>query len=123
SIKIAEHLHKRFSKHLQILKYVKKPSKNKMNWIEEAFLEKLAAERELSSDGIPIEKYLHFKISKPLYNEIEERVNIIKKFRNFSKKQWMVEAIYDKLEKEDQAAKKLMQDLMKEASKAKIDVS
>jgi predicted DNA-binding protein (MmcQ/YjbR family) len=117
SIRIAEHLHKRFSKHIEVLKYVKKSPKNKTSWIEEAFLEKLAAERELNMHHIPDEKYLHFKISEAIFDEIEERVNIIKKFRYFSKKQWMIEALYEKLEKEEQEAKILIQSMLNTTSK------
>ncbi|WP_068470608.1 hypothetical protein [Candidatus Protochlamydia phocaeensis] len=117
SIRIAEHLYERFSKHIQLLKYVRKTSKNKAKWIEESFIEKLERERELSFDTIPDEKILHFKIDEQLYQEIEDRVNIIKKFRNYSKKQWMVEAIYEKLEREEQEAKRLMQNMLQEASK------
>ena len=100
SIKIAEYLYKRLSKHFQTLKYIKKSSKTKAKWIEEAFLEKLESEKDFSFDDIPVEKYIHFKMNQELYNKVEERVNLIKRFRNFSKKQWMVEAIYEKLKRQ-----------------------
>lgn len=112
SIKLGENLYLRFSKHFQLLKYVKKNSQTKKGWIEEAFMEKLEAERELTPDSIKKEKYLHFQINPQLYDKIEQRVSVIKRFRNFSKKQWMVEAIYAKLEKEEQEAKNLMQNML-----------
>lgn len=71
----------------------------------QAFQEKLAHHDE-SSSGILHEKLIHFKLDEKLYKEIEGKVEMIKKFRGFSKKQWMIEAIYEKLEREEEQVKK-----------------
>lgn len=72
---------------------------SKQSWLAQAIKEKLKIDR-LSND-IPKEKRLHFFIEKKLSEEIEERVEFLKKFRSsYSKKQWVVEAIYQKLERD-----------------------
>lgn len=119
SIRIGEHLHKRIAKHIQLLKHVKTRFHTKQKWIAEAFKEKIKNEPKLTSEDILREKFLHFKIDKQIYGEIEERVGIIKKFRNFSKKQWMLEAIYEQLEREEQETKNLLQNMIDSSSKIK----
>lgn len=102
SIKISEHLHKRFIKHLKTLKNLTDQPLTRQKWLSEAFLEKLS-----EADDIPnnlTEKLLHFKIEESIYNQIHKKVEVIKKFRNFSKTQWMIEAIYEKLEREEAQA-------------------
>ncbi len=104
SIRINENLHRRFNQHIKRLKNINKSLATKQKWLVQAFQEKLE-NHDVSSSGILNEKLIHFKLDEQLYKEIEEKVEIIKKFRSFSKKQWMIEAIYEKLDREEQQAK------------------
>lgn len=105
TIRIGENLHKRFSKHIWSLKNLNKQSANKQNWIAQAFKEKLAQQDESTHD-ILSEKMLHFRISIELFEEMSKRVETIRKFRNFTKKEWMLEAIYEKLDRDEQQVRR-----------------
>jgi len=109
SIRINENLHKRFNQHIKCLKNINRRLVTKQNWIVDAFQEKLAHQDD-SFSGILNEKLIHFKVDEKLFNELDSKVEMIKKFRSFSKKQWMIEAIYEKLEREEQKVKKELQD-------------
>ena len=102
SIRINENLHKRFNQHIKCLKNLNKITKQ--NWIEQAFREKLSLQDD-SSSGILHDKLIHFKVDEKLFMEMEKIVQMIKKFRVFSKKKWMIDAIYEKLEREEAQAK------------------
>lgn len=121
SLRIGERFYKRISKHIQLLKQLNS-IQNKQEWIEETILIKLKKEEEQDLDEcIPSEKYLSFKIKIQIDAKIEKRVEMIKKIRgSFSKKQWIVEAIYDRLDIEEKAikekAKELLKNILKETS-------
>ncbi|MFI5342783.1 MAG: hypothetical protein ACHQUC_01035 [Chlamydiales bacterium] len=104
TIRIGENLYKRFNKHIKCLKNLSKQL-TKQNWLEQAFKEKLTKQDDSIHD-ILSEKLLHIRIDDPLFKEIAKQVEMIKKFRNFSKKQWMLEAIYEKLDREEEQVKK-----------------
>jgi len=71
----------------------------KKDWINKAIKEKL--ERENSSNVFSKEKRLSFPIDHESLAEIEKRVMLLRKFRtSYSKKQWLVEAIYEKLDQD-----------------------
>jgi hypothetical protein len=121
SIRIGERLYIRINKHILFLKHLNK-SQNKQAWIEEAILDKLKKEEE--QDGIECisrEKHLSFKIRSQIDTRIEKRVEFIKKIRgSFSKKQWLLEAIYEKLDTEEEEtekkAKEFLKNMLKETS-------
>lgn len=121
SVRINENLHKRFNQHIKRVKNIGKSNKSlatKQNWLVQAFQEKLAHHDESTTD-ILNEKLIHFKLDEKLFKEIEEKVEIIKKFRSFSKKQWMIEAVYEKLEREEQQVKKNLEEKIHLFSKEK----
>jgi len=98
SLRVSNYFHKKFEKHLEMLKHVNCQPLLKQNWIKAAFQEKL---RKFESNPEDLtEKKIHFKLEEELVNEINAKVDKIKKFRNFSKTQWMIEAIYEKLDRE-----------------------
>ena len=105
SIRINENLHKRFNQHIKCLKNINKGQTTKQNWVEQAFREKLSLQDD-SSSGILNDKLIHFKVDEKLFKEMEKKVQMIKKFRGFSKKKWMIDALYEKLEREEAQAKK-----------------
>lgn len=114
SIRIGERLYKRINKHVQLLKHLKK-TQNKQDWIEQAILEKLAKEEEGDiSESVSPEKHLSFKIQSQIDAKIENRVEFIKKIRgSFSKKQWILEAVYEKLDLEEKETEKNAKELLK----------
>ena len=99
-----KNLHKRFNQHIKCLKNINKGQTTKQNWVEQAFREKLSLQDD-SSSGILNDKLIHFKVDEKLFKEMEKKVQMIKKFRNFSKTPWMINAIYEKLEREEAQAK------------------
>lgn len=107
SISVSEHLYNRFNKHLRTLKHATGTSKTRQKWLEEAFLEKLANNAENLEDMLT-EKLLHFKVEKEIYDKIHEIVESIRKYRNFSKKQWLLEAIHEKLDREEALTQNLL---------------
>ncbi|WP_068470649.1 hypothetical protein [Candidatus Protochlamydia phocaeensis] len=114
SIRIGENLFKRISKHIKLLKTIGSPISSKQSWMEQAISEKLEREKNSLSNEMLSDTYLHFKIDLETHAEIEKRVEVIKKFRSsFSKKQWFLEAIFDKLDKDEEQAKHLLQDMVK----------
>lgn len=112
TIRISENLHKRFNQHINCLKHVNR-IKTKQNWIEDALREKLERDEKISYE-ILNEKLLRFKVNENLFLEIDNKVKIIKKFRNYSKKQWILEAIYEKLDREEDPVKKCFSEKIQE---------
>lgn len=123
SLRIGERLYKRLSKHIQLLKHLRS-IKNQQEWLEKAILTKIKKEEEQDTTKyFSPEKYLSFKISSQLDVQVEKRVEIMKKIRgNFSKKQWVLEAIYERLEAEEAETeartKELFNNILREASAA-----
>lgn len=103
-----EYLFKRLSQHLKLIRLHSKQTKQK--WFQEAFREQLKAQQNFFSEDILIEKVMHLKLEEELYKEIEKVVSTIKKFRNYSTKQWMIDAIYNKLDREEEKSKKLLEE-------------
>lgn len=84
----------------------------KQDWILKAIKEKLKYDEELLHDTIPKEKFLNIKIDQTTLKSLEEKVNLIKKFRRtYSKKQWIVEAIQEKLNREEVAIRKKIKEI------------
>jgi hypothetical protein len=123
SMRIGEHLYKRISQHIQYLKHLNK-SQNKQSWIENAILRKLKKEEEEDvSESLSPEKHLSFKISSLINARIEKRVEVEKQLRkSFSKKMWILEAINEQLDLEEEGTeiktKKLFKNLLKKTSEA-----
>lgn len=110
--KIGEVLYNRIDKHIRILRYINKRNVGKGDWISDALKEKLEREKAPSFDNVPKERFLNFKVEKQLGDEIEKRIDFIKMFRDsYSRKQWVLEAIYEKLEKEEDSSKKMLEEI------------
>lgn len=111
SLKIGEDLHNKINKQILLLKHLEDPSFSKQRWIREAIQDKLKRQEEESSlDGICKERSLNFKLEHFLAKRIDSCINKIKKMRySFSRKQWFIEAFYEKLDQDEQKAKKLLE--------------
>lgn len=90
---------------------------NKQEFVLKAIKEKLKYDKEVLSDKIPKEKFLHYKIDNITLKQLDEKVNLIRKFRRtYSKKQWILEAIQEKLNREEVVIKKMMKETRKPES-------
>lgn len=120
SLSIGENLWNRIDKHINLLKHLDNKSISKQNWVKEALEERLALSEKADFDKIPKAKHMNFKINESLNFKIEQEVKVIKKLRkSYSKKKWIVDALYDKLDREDHKARSLIEKIKREA----IDIS
>lgn len=125
SIRIAESFYKRISNHIQLLKRLN-GVKNQQHWVEEAILAKLKKEEEQETqESFSGEKYLSFNINSQIDDQVERRVKVMKKIRgSFTKKQWILEAINEKLDKEETETiiktRELFKIMLNEASEVSV---
>lgn len=104
-ITISPHIHERLERHLLILKKLIDRGMTKQIWITSAIKEKLR--KDSDKNQIPKASTLSVKIDQELDKLILERIEYVKKFRvSYSKKQWLVDAIIDKLDSEEQDAER-----------------
>jgi hypothetical protein len=109
AIRIGEDLYNRINRHVQLLKHLDNRSYSKQMWIREAIKERLKIEKGLTPEQLGKEFYLSFRVEEHLSEKITQSVQTIRKFRNsFSKKQWFLEAFYEKLVRDEQKGKKLL---------------
>jgi hypothetical protein len=95
---LSQHLRNKLKRHLILLNAVKlKESQSK--WVLHAIREKF--ETESVDEALKNEARITMFIDLPTLKELNQRVNVFKKFRrSFSKKQWIIEAISEKLDRE-----------------------
>ena len=123
ALRIDERLYRRITQHIQLLKRLN-IAINQQKWMEDAILKKLdKQEKQNFAQSIHSEKNLGFKINIELDAKIEKMVEIIKKFSSsYSKKKWILESIYEKLELEEKeteiTANELLKSLLKESVKS-----
>lgn len=109
SLRISENIFNRINNHVHILKRLESRSHSKQRWIEEAICEKLNHEEALNNIKLPKEKHLSFKISESLSKRIENRIELVRKFKiSYSAKKWLLDAITEKLERENEKATALL---------------
>jgi len=112
TLRMGESLFNKIDRHVTLTNHMikEKKKRSKQIWVIEAIREKLEREK-VPISHIPKQKSLHFKIPEDLSRVIEARVKLIQEVRgSFSRKLWFIEAIYEKLEKEDQ----MIQEMIKE---------
>lgn len=101
SVRIGANFFHRLNNHIRLRKHVGF-SNSKQAWINEAIREKIESDKDKSLEDITGDKYLNIKINHYLNEEVEKLVEVIKKIRiSFSKKQWLIEAILDKLDRDE----------------------
>lgn len=109
SVTIGDNLHLRIEKHVRLLKILEDKSHTKQKWILNAVKEKLKKECDPLSSK---DRHLQIKMDPKTHQLIEEQVNMIKKGRrSYSKKQLIVEAIFEQLDREEEKAKELLEKL------------
>ena len=112
TLKLPEHLYKRIDDVVRILNI--KGSCTKKKWLMEAIQEKLEREKEFQIDQIPKIKQISLHIPTQLNEEICKKIELIKNFRDsFSKKQFILEAINEKLNADESSTQKILKKMLK----------
>ncbi len=110
TVRIGNHLYKRITRHLILLKHLKS-NESKQKWIQEAIEEKLSAEgivEEFAGD-----RFMHLKLDERIWNKLHEKVESLKSTRtSVSKKILIEEAIFEKLDREEHKSKTLLKNLL-----------
>lgn len=107
NLTISPHIHERLERHILILKKLIDRGMTKQTWITNAIKEKLKKDSE--NTQVPKASTLSVKIDEDLDKLILERIEYVKKFRfSYSKKQWLVDAILDQLDNEEQEAERTL---------------
>lgn len=120
TITISPHIYGRLEKHITILKKLIDRSATKQRWTSDAIKEKLLNDSKCEQP--PKASTLNVKIEKNLCKELVDRVEYIKQFRvSYSKKQWIVDAVLEKLDRDEKEVEKKLQQLKKTGSPAEID--
>ena len=114
TLTIDEKLYNTLDNHIRILKQTQGSSKNKKQWMLAALEEKLAREKPVNYSNIPKEKKMGIKMDTSLHQQLDDRIAMIRRFRSsYNKKQWVLEAIQEKMEKEKPKAQKILEELSK----------
>lgn len=120
SIRVGENLFARVNKHIDTLKKCQDTSYSRSRWINDAIHAKL--EKEIQENTITVDKHLNTRIDVKLIEMINQQVRIMKKFNSsYSKQKWIVEALSEKLEEEEQSTKKRLQELIISSKKELLD--
>lgn len=121
TIVISPHLYARLEKHITILKKIVDHTTTKQRWFTDAIKEKLLNDKDPAS--FPKATTLNVKIRNDLYQAIHARIEYIRKFRDtYSKKQWIVDAVLEKLERDENPVKLKMLDLTQPKDNAKVNL-
>ena len=111
AMRIGENLYNRLNKIVRLIKHLDNHGQTKQNWMAEAVKEKL--ERELEQDVIDIcrERFIQVKLDQTLNERVNEHVDGLKNNRiSFSKKHWLVEALYDKLDRDEEKLRRTLKE-------------
>lgn len=105
TIIISPYIYERLERHILILKKIIDRGMTKQRWLTSAIREKL--EKDSSDTQLPKATTLTMKIEEELEKLMLQRIEYIKQFRfSYSKKQWLVDAIIDKLDRDEEEAEK-----------------
>ncbi len=116
SLNVGEHLFRCLSKHIRQLKCLDNSIRNRDEWIEQAIKEKLDNDKNVDLDQSLKQKTISLKVSPEVFEDLEKRVALIRKFRrSYSKKQWLVDAIYEKLDRDMQRIKAFVEEKINNA--------
>lgn len=116
TMKVEERLHKKLENHLKILRHIEHHSQTKQQWVIDAIKTKMKREKNISKDMLPHSKRISLRFTTQMDKKIQALVDIQKKLRNssYSKKQWIADAIYEKLEEEESMAREFLNSLSTE---------
>lgn len=110
TVTISPHIHERLERHILILKKLIDRSATKQRWLIDSIREKLA--KDASNQQVPKANTLNVKIDDELDKQVLKRIEFIKKFRfSYSKKQWLVDAVLEKLERDEKEVERKLSDM------------
>jgi hypothetical protein len=114
-IEISNSLHEKISHHVELLKRLDDRGYSRRRWALEAIKEQLHEEEHQVSDEDAQKKHvLSIAFPEHTHKRIEDKITAIKRFRkSYSKKKWILEALYSKLERDQQKLTKLIEEAQK----------
>lgn len=116
AIKIKAELDERISHHIRALKYLE-GGYSKKRWVQEAIKEKLQIYQKKDIEKALSDRTLNLSISRHTHDEIDKIIKILKKLKiSTSKTEFFIEAIVEKLSRDEENVKKLFQNMLKTAS-------
>lgn len=108
TVTISPHINEKLDNHVLIMKKLIDRGVTKHLWIINAIEEKLA--HDANQQQVPKVPHLNIRIDEELDKKILERIEFIRKFRkSYSKKQWLIDAILEKLDRDDSKIGKFKQ--------------
>jgi len=114
TFEVSPHIHGKIEKLIFMLKKLDDCNINKQSWILNAVKERLLSADETGTLKNVKEKTLHFKIDEFTSDLLEKEIAFTKNFRrSFSKKQWILEAIQEKIERDEKKLKDLLEKIKK----------
>ncbi len=125
AIEIKAELDDRLSGHIRALKHLEGRGYTKQRWIQEAIKEKLEVCRKADDKKIRRNRKLNFIINRQTHEEITKILGILKeqKVRGASKTEFFLEAILEKLERDQLHVKALFDELLQKALKNNTSAS
>lgn len=117
AIRVGENLFNRINGHLDTLKKCQGNNYSQNRWVNEAIKTKL--DKEIKGNIVSIDKHLGVRIDEKTLEKINQQVKVMKKFNSsYSKQKWLVEALSEKLQEDEQITKKRLQKLIADSKKA-----
>lgn len=114
NIKIKSSLNKRLADHMRALKHIEGQNYTKKRWVQEAIKEKLESWENNKDRNFQADCSLGFGISLHINNKITEIINFLKKYKiKASKTDFFLEAIHEKLHRDEEKTKNLLQSMIK----------
>jgi enoyl-CoA hydratase/carnithine racemase len=109
TIPVEETLFDRVEKIIDLLNASDDQKHTKQSWLVDAILKKISKERiDMAYEPSKV-RHLRFSIKKGLYEKIDKTVKTLRRSnKSYTKTQWFIEAVNEKLEQEERKAKKLL---------------
>jgi hypothetical protein len=105
SVNISSFLYNKLDQHVFIVRKLLGIHRTKRDWLVAAIEEKLA--REAADNNFGEVKRISFKIDPLTKKQLEDRLQNIRRLRDtFSKKQWILDAIQERLDQQKEEVKK-----------------
>lgn len=102
SFKIGEYVYERIERHIRRLKFQGQKDLKKKEWFTAALREKLEREKnQLDFERVPQRKHILFPLDKDLHRELQSHLSMIKEHCHYSSKELFLEAILEKLDREE----------------------
>lgn len=119
NLQIKAKLDKRISQHIRSLKHLEGKGYSKKRWVQEAIKAKLQSLDLENLENIESDCHLKVTLSGHMDDEIRKTIKILKALNvNYSKTEFVLEAIEEKLNLDEKGTKELLRNMVKNTSKA-----